>query len=159
MPYLPTLSGILSRDIKIRVPKVDIAGEDRVEQIAPENRVTCIKSGISLDAFYGAGEIGRISVFFRAKNGWYESDTSADENRGDNSWELYVVALIQDSWLNFRRIARLHFFRLNRDWTHLIVARSSDDGAYVILLKTTEISRHSSSLDSFFDLLGDVAFN
>lgn len=47
-----------------------------------------------------------------------------------------------------------------RDWTHLNVARSSDyDGAYVILLKTTEISRHSSSLDSFFDLLGDVPFN
>lgn len=33
--------------------------EDRVEQIAPENRVTCIKSGISLDAFYGEGKIGR----------------------------------------------------------------------------------------------------
>lgn len=64
---------------------MDIAGEDRVEQIAPENQVTCIKSGISLDAFYGEGKIGReatdISLFFRLRTD-DTSPTSADENVG-----------------------------------------------------------------------------
>ena len=79
MPYLPTLSGILSRDIKIRVPKVDIAGEDRVEQTVPENRVPCIKGGISLDAFYGAGEIGREA--FRFSSARRTDDTSPTHPR------------------------------------------------------------------------------
>lgn len=147
------LSGILSRAIsKYAGSKSGYCRRgSRVERIAAENQVTCIKSGISLDAFYrGGGEGGNrwrgISVFFPRKNGWYESDIRGKLRR-NNSWE-YVVALVQDSWLNFRLyISASSLFRLNRVRARLGKVEEVGRRNSEINFKNDSCS---SSLDSFW---------
>lgn len=131
-----------------RVPKVDIAGEDRgLNGSRRRTRSRALRAEFPWMRFIG-GEGGNrwrgISVFFPRKNGWYESDIRGKLRR-NNSWE-YVVALVQDSWLNFRLyISASSLFRLNRVRARL--GKVEEVGR-----RNSEINfkNDSSSLDSFW---------